>query len=88
MFNVTLMRNDQPQDTIEVMVMKPYDERFFKRNAIQIALVDDTFKISAVATLPDGRIVTEEKVAGNMTDLFERLSTTCQKVLDTPKIMH
>lgn len=88
MFNVTLMRNDQPQDTIEVMVMKPYDERFFKRNAIQIALVDDAFKISAVATLPDGRIVTEEKVDGNMADLFERLSTTCQKVLDTPKIMH
>ena len=88
MFNVTLMRNDQPQDTIEIMVMKPNDERFFKRNAIQIVLVDDTFQISAVATLADGRTVTESKVSGTMADLFEKLALGCNKMMLTPKTIH
>lgn len=88
MFNVTLLRNEQAQEIIEVMVLNPHDERFFKRNGIQIDMEDKTFNIVLKAKLADGRVVEQSKNTLSIPEVFSALANACKKVLNTPKVVH
>lgn len=88
MFYANLVRNGQVQDNIEVMVLAPQDERFLKRNAIQVDVDDRTHEIALVARLPDGRVVETAKRSGTMRELFARLVVLCEDALNRPAVMH
>jgi hypothetical protein len=83
MFNVALLRNKEQQDVIEVMVLRPQDERFFKRNGIQIDMEDHTYDVVLTAKLQDGSTVQEAKAGKSMTDLFAALAERCRKEVNT-----
>jgi hypothetical protein len=88
MFYANLVRGGQVQDVIEVMVMDPADERFLRRNAIQVDVDDRTHEIVLVARLADGRVVEAAKQAGSIRDLFARLVESCKIRLDQPVTVH
>ena len=88
MFYANLVRGGQVQDVMEVRVMDPVDERFLKRNAIQVDVDDRTYEIVLVARLADGRTVETSKNVGSMRDLFTRLVEACKVRLDQPVTVH
>jgi DNA/RNA-binding domain of Phe-tRNA-synthetase-like protein len=88
MFYANLVRQGQVQDNIEVMVLSPQDERFLKRNGIQVDVEDRTHEIALVARLVDGRTVEATKNAGTMRDLFAQLVKACETVLNRPTVVH
>lgn len=88
MFYANLVRNGQFQDSIEVMVLSAQDERFLKRNAIQVDVEDRTHEIVLQARLADGRTVEASKSSGTMQDLFSRLVERCKQRLEEPLMVH
>jgi hypothetical protein len=88
MFYSNLVRNGQVQDTIEIMVLSQQDERFLKRNAIQVDVDDRTHEIALVARLADGRTVEATKNSGTMQELFARVVQMCQERISQPVLIH
>lgn len=89
MFNVNLHREPHGiQDTIEVEVLKLEDERFLKRNRIQVDIIDKIFEIVLVARLSDSREISVRKGNLSVKDAFSELVTLCKKLLDKPVMVH
>jgi hypothetical protein len=89
LFNVNLHREPHGiQDTIEVEVLKLEDERFLKRNRIQVDMIDKIFEIVLVARLSDSRETSVRKGNLSVKDAFSELVASCKKLLDKPVLVH
>lgn len=89
MFNVNLYREPHGlQDSIEVEVLRQEDERFLKRNRIQVDMVDRIFEVVLVARLSDGRETRLQKGAMTVRDAFSALVTVCKGLVDKPVMVH
>lgn len=89
MFNVNLYRDPHGlQDTIEVEVLKQEDERFLKRNRIQVDMVDKIFEVVLVARLEDGREFSMQKGVMSVRDAFTSLVASCQELVNKPVLVH
>jgi hypothetical protein len=89
LFNVNLYRDPHGlQDVIEVEVLKQEDERFLKRNRIQVDMVDKIFEVVLVARLEDGREFTMQKGVMSVRDAFTYLVASCRKLVDKPVLVH
>ena len=89
MFNVNLYREPHGlQDTIEVEVLKQEDERFLKRNRIQVDMIDKIFEVVLLARLDDGREVNMQKGTMNVRDAFSALVASCRELVNKPVLVH
>ena len=89
MFNVNLYREPHGlQDTIEVEVLKQEDERFLKRNRIQVDMIDKIFEIALLARLEDGREVSMQKGTMSVRDAFSVLVNSCRELVNKPALVH
>lgn len=89
MFNVNLYREPHGlQDTIEVEVLKQEDERFLKRNRIQVDMVDKIFEVVLVARLEDGREFSMQKGLMSVRDAFSALVVSCRELINKPVLVH
>ena len=89
MFNVNLYREPHGlQDTIEVEVLKQEDERFLKRNRIQVDMIDKIFEIALLARLEDGREVNMQKGTMSVRDAFSALVASCRELVNKPVLVH
>ena len=89
MFNVNLYREPQGlQDTIEVEVLKQEDERFLKRNRIQVDMIDKIFEVVLLARLDDGREVNMQKGTMSVRDAFSALVASCRELVNKPVLVH
>lgn len=89
MFNVNLYRDPHGlQDTIEVEVLKQEDERFLKRNRIQVDMIDKIFGIVLLARLEDGREVNMQKGTMSVRDAFSALVNSCRELVNKPVLVH
>ncbi len=89
MFNVNLYRDPHGlQDTIEVEVLKQEDERFLKRNRIQVDMVDKIFEVVLVARLEDGREFSMQKGVMSVRDAFTSLVASCRELVNKPVLVH
>ena len=89
MFNVNLYREPHGlQDTIEVEVLKQEDERFLKRNRIQVDMIDKIFEIALLARLEDGREVSMQKGSMSVRDAFSVLVNSCRELVNKPALVH
>lgn len=89
MFNVSLFREPHgEQDSIDVEVLRVEDERFLKRNRIQVDMIDKIFEIVLVAKLPDGRESSFQKGAMSVQDAFTCLVKQCKDLVNKPLVVH
>jgi hypothetical protein len=89
LFNVNLYREPHGlQDTIEVEVLKQEDERFLKRNRIQVDMIDKIFGIVLLARLEDGREVNMQKGTMSVRDAFSALVASCRELVNKPALVH
>ncbi len=89
MFNVNLYRRPHGlQDTIEVEVLKQEDERFLKRNRIQVDMIDKIFEVVLLAHLDDGREVNMQKGTMSVRDAFSALVASCRELVNKPVLVH
>jgi hypothetical protein len=89
LFNVNLYREPHGlQDTIEVEVLKQEDERFLKRNRIQVDMIDKIFEIALLARLEDGREVSMQKGSMSVRDAFSVLVNSCRELVNKPALVH
>jgi hypothetical protein len=89
LFNVNLYREPHGlQDTIEVEVLKQEDERFLKRNRIQVDMIDKIFEIALLARLEDGREVSMQKGTMSVRDAFSVLVNSCRELVNKPALVH
>jgi hypothetical protein len=89
LFNVNLYRDPHGlQDTIEVEVLKQEDERFLKRNRIQVDMIDKIFGIVLLARLEDGREVNMQKGTMSVRDAFSALVNSCRELVNKPVLVH
>ncbi len=89
MFNVNLYREPHGlQDTIEVEVLKQEDERFLKRNRIQVDMIDKIFEVVLLARLDDGREVNMQKGTMSVRDAFSTLVASCRELVNKPVLVH
>ena len=83
MFISNLYRNDELQDTVEVMVLDAKDERFFKSNGIQVDIVDRTYEIILVARNAIGTTLEYGKGTKSVREAYAGLARQCRKHLVT-----
>lgn len=89
MYNVNLYREPHGlQCTIEVEVLKQEDERFLKRNRIQVDMIDKVFEVLLVARLEDGREFSAQKGTMSVRDAFSSLVDLCRNLVDKPAAVH
>lgn len=89
MFNVNLYRDPHGlQDTIEVEVLKQEDERFLKRNRIQVDMLDRIFEIVLVARLANGTELQVQKGTMSVKDAFSALVEACKPLVHKPVLVH
>lgn len=89
MFNISLFREPQgEQDSVDVEVLRTEDERFLKRNRIQVDMIDKIFEIVLVAKLPDGRQSQLHKGSMSVSDAFTALVDQCKVLVNTPVMVH
>ncbi len=89
MFNVNLYREPHGlQDTIEVEVLKQEDERFLKRNRIQVDMIDKIFEVVLLARLDDGREFSIQKGTMSVRDAFSALVVSCRELVNKPVLVH
>ena len=89
MFNVNLYREPHGlQDTIEVEVLKQEDERFLKRNRIQVDMVDKIFEVVLVARLEDGRELSLQKRLMRAPDAFSAPVAPSRPPPNQPALLH
>jgi hypothetical protein len=89
LFNVRLYREPHGlQDTVEVEVLKQEDERFLKRNRIQVDMIDKVFEIVLLARFEDGREVLMSKGAMSVRDAFSALVASCRDLVIKPTVVH
>lgn len=89
MFNVNLYREPHGlQDSMEVEVLKQDDERFLKRNRIQVDMLDRIFEIVLVARLANGTELQVQKGTMSVQDAFSALVEACKPLVHKPAIVH
>lgn len=81
MFISNLYRNDELQDTVEVLVLNNRDEHFFKSSGIQVDIIDKTYDIVLQARNAVGNIVEVSKGVSSMRDAYANLAARCRKSL-------
>jgi hypothetical protein len=89
LFNVNLYREPHGlQDSIEVEVLKQEDERFLKRNRIQVDMIDKIFEVVLLARLDDGREFSVQKGTMSVRDAFSALVASCRELVNKPVLVH
>lgn len=89
MFNVNLYREPHGlQDSMEVEVLKQDDERFLKRNRIQVDMLDRIFEIVLVARLADGTEYRMQKGKMSVQEAFSALVAACKPLVAKPVLVH
>jgi hypothetical protein len=88
-YNVNLYREPHGlQYTIEVEVLKQEDERFLKRNRIQVDMMDKVFEVLLVARLETGKEISMQKGNMSVSDAFTALVKLCRSQVDKPVLVH
>ena len=83
MFISNLYRQNELQDTIEIMVLDRADEYFLKRNNIQVDIDDRIYDIVLVARNSAGSSIELSKGNRSISEAFSALVDICTRSLLT-----